>query len=127
MLSRRAYAAMRMTASPLVVSISHTQSAPTVLSTSLSSWPLTVRNTTFTGTAGFSVSVSATPPLTVSTSSSVGKTSSVKATVPLTVSASSYAMRALPLTAPLVVDREISPALAALTLTFPLTLDTSSS
>ena len=47
--------------------------------------------------------------------------------MPLTVSASSFAVRTLPLTAPLVVDREISPALAALTLTFPLTLDTSSS
>jgi len=60
-------------------------------------------------------------------SSSVGRMSSVRSTFPLTLSVSSSWVRTLPEIAPLVVEREILAALAALTLTAPLTEVTSSS
>ena len=52
-------------------------------------------------------------PLLVSASSSVGMMSSARSMLPLTLSASSFWVRTLPLMLPLVVDRDISPALAA--------------
>ena len=101
---------------PLTVCNSQGASFMCVTGTSLANCPLVVRNSTNSdGAVSPAGSVSVTGPLLVSMSNSVGSTSSVSSTLPLTLSASRFWVRTLPEIAPLVVEREISPALAALT------------
>ena len=111
----RIYRTVSSSTLPLTVWNSHAASFTVVKVTSPLSLPLVVLNSTGRGegSALRSRSCMTMFPLLVSASTSAGRMSSVRSMAPLTLSASSFCVRTLPPMSPLVVDREISPALAA--------------